>query len=402
MFKINNLTSFEKNPMILYGSPNLLNSNQKTSNDTSKNQTNRKKRNVKKPKPFLITEIESENYQKVKIVINACSFCDEYMMPVWCPKNMYIKFRVEGKWRIDKLYDYTDSKGMPSSHSAGFNYGALVGRIGTGEKFMVSDETTVLVKEEGPLFLRQNLPKRMQLSPQGKLEVSVYDGIYTPIEEINNKIGWIENGITEDNTPNKKDEFEGNEKNNPDNNSPNSPKKSTRSTEKEFEQNLTVQVNNLRMNPSMFYEKYISFNSSLIWTKKFLDKLPKEGKSRLAAHEDCYKFLDDYFKLPNQKQFRKNLYKINVSENLKKLDNDISYFICDKFKATAKVKCKITQRDNPMDIIMQFLLDKKFRPFIFSNRSQFLVIKTYKKFFNKSNMVVIAIILDKDYSLEEP
>ena len=35
MFKINNLTSFEKNPMILYGSPNLLNSNQKTSNDTS-------------------------------------------------------------------------------------------------------------------------------------------------------------------------------------------------------------------------------------------------------------------------------------------------------------------------------------------------------------------------------
>ena len=101
-------------------------------------------------------------------------------------------------------------------------------------------------------------------------------------------------------------------------------------------------------------------------------------------------------------QFRKNLYKINVSENLKKLDNDISYFICDKFKATAKVKCKITQKDNPMDIIMQFLLDKKFRPFIFSIHSQFLVIKTYKNFFNKSNMVVIAIILDKDYSLEEP
>ena len=74
-------------------------------------------------------------------------------MPIWCPKDVYIKFRVEGKWRIDKLYDYTDSKGIPSNHCAGFNYGALVGRIGLGEKFVVADEVAILVKKEGPLFL---------------------------------------------------------------------------------------------------------------------------------------------------------------------------------------------------------------------------------------------------------
>ena len=44
------------------------------------------------------------------------------------------------------------------------------------------------------------------------------------------------------------------------------------------------------MNPSMFYEKYINCNTSLIWTKKFLDKLPKEGKNPLAVNEDCYDF----------------------------------------------------------------------------------------------------------------
>ena len=48
----------------------------------------------------------------MKILVNACSFTEEYMMPIWCPKDVYIKFRVEGKWRIDKQYDYTDSKDL--------------------------------------------------------------------------------------------------------------------------------------------------------------------------------------------------------------------------------------------------------------------------------------------------
>ena len=51
-------------------------------------------------------------------------------MPIWCPKNVYIKFKVEGKWRIDKNYEYTDSKGLKAYSSKGYNYGALIGRIG--------------------------------------------------------------------------------------------------------------------------------------------------------------------------------------------------------------------------------------------------------------------------------
>ena len=396
---------------LLDNSANLGNAKKNSKNNRNKNKKNNKK---KKLKPFIISEIQNSPYQKVKVAINAASFCDEYMMPIWCPKDVYIKFRVEGKWRIDKLYDYTDSKGIPSNHCAGFNYGALVGRIGLGEKFVVADEVAILVKKEGPLFLRQNLPKKMQIEPEGKLDVSIYDGIYMSIEEINSKIGWIENGTVDNNNENNNNEKYNSENNNNENsnkdNLSNGPIKrniksnnnnNTEKDEKELEKNLRTHLNNLRMNPSMFYEKYISFNTSLIRTKKYLDKIINEEKTSLVENENCYNFLNDYFQLPNQKNFKKNLNKNNVSENINKLDEDISYFLYDQIKATVKVKSKIIQRDNPIEIIKQYLLDKKYRSFIFDARSQLLTIKTFKNFFNSSTLVIIAIALDKDYSQEE-
>ena len=109
-------------------------------------------------------------------------------------KNSYIKFQVKGKWRIGKLYPYTDSKGLPSSNNTGgFGYGALVGRIGNGDKFVVSDDKAVMVKEGGALYLKQLLPKNMEIEPEGSLEVNVFDGEYMNFEEINQKMGWIEN-----------------------------------------------------------------------------------------------------------------------------------------------------------------------------------------------------------------
>ena len=212
-FEINNKSSTtnKKNEESNASANNLRSKNiSKGKGNKSRNKNNK---NKPKKKPFIISEIQSSPYKKVKILVNACSFTEEYMMPIWCPKDVYIKFRVEGKWRIDKQYDYTDSKGMPSSHSAGFNYGALVGRIGLGKKFMVTDEGAILSEKEGPLFLRQNLPKKMQLEPEGKLEVTVYDGEYKEIEEINNLIGWKENGTIEhNNNGNKKETNNSNKK----------------------------------------------------------------------------------------------------------------------------------------------------------------------------------------------
>ena len=385
----------------------LEKSSEKLKGSMNKPITKKKKKVIpKKIKPFVILEVQSSPYQKVKIQINACAFRDEYMMPIWCPKNVYIKFRVEGKWRIDKTYDYTDSKGIPSNNCAGFNYGALIGRIGIGEKFMVVDEGTFLVKKEGPLFLRQNLPKNMKLEPDGKLELSVYDGICMSVEEINRRIGWIENGTVENNNDSENIEKSTNDKNSIENKE-NSPIKrtvgisNTKLDEKELEKKLRTHLNNLRMNPSMFYEKYINFNTSLIWTQKYLSKIKNEEIASLPENETCYKFLEEYFKLPNQTQFRKNLNKNNISANLSKLDEDINYFIYDQLGVTVKTKSKITQKDNPNEIIIQYLLDKSFRSYIFDTRSQFLNIKIFKNFFLNSTIVIMSIILDKDYSKEE-
>ena len=267
----------------------------KSPNPNKKSNQNAKNKNmIQKKKPFLVTENKTEPYKKVKITINACSFLDEYLMPIWCPKNVYIKFLVEGKWRIDKKYEYTDSKGLKSNNSKGFNYGALIGRIGKkinnktdeNEKekekekkkvntfvrdntFVIANEFTYLVKEEGPLFLRANLPKKMKIEPEGKLEVSIYDADYMDISEINEKIGWIENDI---NLINNNEDNNNNNENNKKSPNKNKGNISKEPNDKEIENNIRNNINNLRMNPSMYYEKYISFNANYLWTKEYLEK----------------------------------------------------------------------------------------------------------------------------------
>jgi len=393
-FEINNKSGpMDKKSEELNGSANNLRSKNDSKGKNSKSANKNKNKNKPKKKPFIISEIQSSPYKKVKILVNACSFTEEYMMPIWCPKDVYIKFRVEGKWRIDKQYDYTDSKGMPSSHSAGFNYGALVGRIGLGKKFMVTDEGAILSEKEGPLFLRQNLPKKMQLEPEGKLEVTVYDGEYKDIEEINNLIGWKENGTIEQNN-------NGNNKKPSNSNK----KKSNNDIEKEtkdLEKKLRDYFNNLRMNPSMFYEKYISFNQSLIWTKKYLDKNQSQDKNPLAENETSYNFIADYFSSPNQKENQKAVNKNNLAQYLLKMDEDMGYFLYDQTGMPVKVKSKITHRDIPNEIIIQFLLDKKYRSFIFDEKSQFLTIKIFKNFFNKSTLVIVAIFMEKENTQDD-
>ena len=365
-------------------SPNKINN--KNSNNNNKN-----KNNIKKP--FIVSDIFSNPYKKIKIIINAISFFDEYMMPIWCRKDVYIKFKVEGKWRIDKKYEYTDSKGLPSNNSKGFNYGALIGRIGLGEKFVVANEKCILVKKEGPLFLRQNLPKKMKIEPEGKLEIIIYDGDYMKIEDINKKIGWKENGIVgnineKGNIKKNNYEIKNNIKIN-----------SNIEMEKELEKNLTKQLNNLRMNPSMFYEKYI--NTKLVGTKEYLIKKEKEEKNPLNENKTGYEFLEKYFTSYKQIQSKKKLNKNNINENISQLNEDIEYFLFNRIGTTVKGKSIITQKDNPNEIILQYLLDKKFRTYIFSSHSQFLIIKVIQDYFSKSNLIIMAIALDKDYSQEE-
>ena len=359
------------------------------------------KQKLHKNKPFIISEIETSPNKRVKIIINASAFVEEYMMPIWCPKDVYLKFKVKGKWKIDKLSELTDSRGLLSSHYDGFNYGALIGKIGIGNSspkkgkeksfsntFVVADKGAIYVKEEGPLFLRQNLPRKLKIEPEGKLEIEVYDGEYMDIKEINEKIGWKENGTIEqiDNdksNENKKDEN-------------NSKIKNSQKENKELEKKLRNYFNNLRMNPNLFYERYISFNPSLKKLKKKLKKFNDDKKTSLAENEDHYKFLEEYINSLNQKETMKNINNNRVSEYLPKMDEDIEYYLCEQFKTPVKAKSILTKKSIPNEIIIQLLLDKKYRSYIFDDKSQSLAIKTFKNLYNDLTLIIIAIGLKED------
>ena len=174
--KINKIKLEEpSNQLLTSKSTNLQNSSYNIYNK-SKTYTSNKKPKVS---PFSITKISSDEVKEIYLIkVNASYFLKEELIPIWFEKDIYIKFITKAKWRIDRKYNYTDSKGMPSSRSLGFNYGAAIARIGSGPKFILQpNDFTYLNKFEGPLYLRMNLPKNLDVCPEGNMEIKVFDGI---------------------------------------------------------------------------------------------------------------------------------------------------------------------------------------------------------------------------------
>ena len=143
----------------------------KTDRSTLSKSTN--KNNTKNPFTLKTTKGDSINIATLKI--NATYFLREYLIPIWFKKDAFIKFVTTGKWRIDKTCDYTDTKGMPTSNTLDFNYGACIARIGSGQPFVIlPNNFTYITKNEGPLYLKMNLPRKLKLFPEGQIEMNIY------------------------------------------------------------------------------------------------------------------------------------------------------------------------------------------------------------------------------------
>ena len=373
----------EKYQRLLLGGADSSNKIDKHYSKNKKQKRSKSKTKKQNKKPFIVT-VEDSSLKEIKIIFNACAFKDEYIMPIWCPKNSYIKFKVKGKWRIDKLYPYTDSKGLPSINKGGFNYGALIGRIGKGDDFVVYNDKVVTVKKEGPLYMRQLLPKKLMLEPEGNIEVYVFDGEYMDIDEINEKIGWIENNF-DNNDINKINEIiEDN----------NNKIKNDDNMKKEFENKIRNEINNLRMNPLIYYEQFIRKTKNLTDMKKYLESLNNEYLGVLSLNEDYYNAISSYFELYEQNKRKKNINKNNISSYLSELEEGIEYFLINKFEIKTKVKCRLTQKTNPKDIIVQCFYDKKYRFYIFNKKSRDLTINVINNFYRKLSLIIIAFTLE--------
>ena len=313
-------------------------------------------------------------------------------MPIWCPKNSYIKFQVKGKWRIGKLYPYTDSKGLPySKNTGGFSYGALIGRIGNGDKFVISDDKAFMAKEAGALYMKQLLPKNMEIEPEGSLEVNVFDGEYMDFQQINKKIGWFEN-----NTINV------DENNQEENNEKKLSKKEIEEKEKiEFEKNIRNEFNNLRMNPIISYDQYISKTRNLTQIRKYLESFNDSYLQALNPIKEYYDDIFNYFKLFAKNSSKINIKNNNVTDYLLELEGEIGYYLTDKFQRNVKVKCKLTKKTNPRDIIIQCFYDKKYRFYIFNKKSQDLTVNTFKNHYKDYTLIIMALTFENNDSNEK-
>ena len=366
-------------------SDNVDKYNSKRDDQKKKRQSRSKSKTKKnKRKPFQITVIEDSSYKKIKIVFNACAFLDESVMPIWCPKDSFIKFKVKGKWRIDKLYPYTDSKGLPSNNKGGFGYGTLIGRIGKGDDFVIYNDKVVIVKKEGPLYAKQLLPKNMKIEPEGSIEVIIYDGEYMDIDEINGKIGWIENNIENGNKNKQNEIIEDN----------GTKIKKDENMKKEFENKIRNEINNLRMNPLIFYDQFIRKTKKLTETRKYLELINNEYKGVLNFNEEYYNAISSYFEFYKQNTSKKNINQNDISNYLLELEGEIEYFLIDKFEMKTKVKCRLTQKTNPKDIIIQCFYDKKYRFYIFNKKSRDLTVNIINNFYKNFNLIIMAFTLE--------
>ena len=318
--------------------------------------------------PIIISTIGSPNIKEIYLIkVNACSFLKEEMVPIWFEKETYVKFMTKARWRIDKQYNYTDSNGMPSTQK--FNYGAAIARIGSGPKFLLApNEFTYYNKYEGPLYLRMNLPKNIEICPEGSMEVKIFDGTLMSIEEINSKIGWKEKSMSYSNK-----------------------------FSSELENKLTTDINNLRMNPILFYDTFFKNNKNMIWTQTFLKNAKNNNDnlqiSPFSSNNDLYNSLKEYVKL-NIDDIKKNINKKVIENYCQNLEEKIFIFLKNNFKCSSVVNCKRTKKNKSEEICIQYILDKNFRNNIFSSEYYSIAVNIINT--GLLNEIFIILVLLKD------
>ena len=351
----------------------------KSDDNKSENLKNIKKSNIKSPsvkrmktktskEPYIFKTVKNKYGLVSSIKINAPYFLSEYLIPIWFEKETCIKFNSTGKWRIDKNYAYTDSGGMPTSNTIDFNYGALVGRIGLGSPFLIpASDSVYITKNEGPLYLKMSLPKKLNVCPEGTIEVLVYDGIAMPIEEIYKKIGW------------KQDNMKYNIK-----------------EPSELENNLINTFNNLRMNPVLFYEQNIRDNQNVIWTEDYLKQKynannnsnKNSGLEPFIPNDDCFVILNSAYSNNIDKKIAKQKINLILEEMQACYNNSIK----ENLKCDNVVNCKLMKKKKPIDVCIQYLLDNKFRNYIFNSKFTSISVKFIENFYEESHLVIVAIL----------
>ena len=132
-----------------------------------------------------------------------------------------------------------------------------------------------------------------------------------------------------------------------------------------------------------------------------MDKINQNKNESLIDNSDCYNYIEQYFRLPKQKKLQNSTNKNIITQFLLKLNKDMEFYLSDSIGYNVKVKAELTQRVNPSEIIELFLLDKKYRRYIFSPDRKYLSIKIFNNFVSQANLVIVAIATDENKNKNE-
>lgn len=348
-------------------------SNENTLDNSNRNYSNRKHlignekyRNHSYPKSKKIND-NSFDYDNNYIPLKVSADSKEKMYPIWVEKGSYLKFRVFGKWRIDSQYPYTDSTGIPTSLVQGFNNGSLVGRIGSSDYFGIKDPTVKYASISGPLYLKMNLPK-LKLSPSGMLIVKVYDAKKMDNNDINKKRGWLE---TSD--------------------------ENTNFSLGHLEYELVTNINNMKVNPMLFFEKNVGNYTDMILTQDYMKNLDKAShKNPLEIGNFISQEMENFFRVIKTKRLDKYYSKTSLTAYVEKITKKLTLFLGSSLSSDFKLFYKTTRELDVMRMSLEFLYDCKNRDYIFTNKYKRIAAKIEKKCFNDMNLVVIVLYNDED------
>lgn len=155
------------------------------------------------------------------------------------------------------------------------------------------------------------------------------------------------------------------------------------------------------MNPLISYDQYISKTRNLTETRKYLEIFSDSYLQALNSVEEYYDDICNYFKLFAQNSNKINIKRNNVVEYLLGLEGEIGYYLTDKYQRNVKVKCKLTKKTNPRDIIIQCFYDKKYRFYMFNKKTKDLTVNAFKNYYKGYTLIIMAFTFESNDSIEK-
>jgi hypothetical protein len=115
------------------------------------------------------------------------------------------------------------------------------------------------------------------------------------------------------------------------------------------------------------------------------------GIETLCANNTCYLELHNYMAL-NFETIYEKLDLRNLNKLLEELEEQVKINIDNKFSCDNIVNCRITKKETSLEICNQYLLDKKIRKIIFSEKYKSIAVNIYDNFFDDAYFIILIFL----------